>query len=406
MQFSPTQDQALQTVNSWFKNDSKKQQIFRLFGWAGTGKTTLAKHFAKGIPGTVKFASFTGKAAHVMAQKGCIGASTIHRMIYTPKIASKNRLKQLEEQLIKAKTQPEHDRKIINTLLEEIKAERNNAGKMNFALNLASDLRGAALLILDECSMVSEIMGKDLESFGVPILVLGDPEQLPPIYGAGYFTEQKPDKMLTEIHRQALDNPIIAISALVREGRPLPLGDYGNSKVIDKKISSDEMVKHDIILTGLRETKRACDNHIRKIRGMSYPLPQKGDRIMCIRNNHDLGLLNGQIWECVSDAVSMGDTVSLHIKSTEDNSTEELAVTANSKLFAGQKLERWEHEDDIQEFEFAYAITVHKSQGSQWNNILLYDQKHRFPNWSDHNRRRWLYTGITRAAERITVMRL
>jgi Mesyanzhinovviridae Dda-like helicase len=134
-------------------------------------------------------------------------------------------------------------------------------------------------------------------------------------------------------------------------------------------------------------------------------LPMVGDRIMCVKNNHMLGLLNGQIWEVKSDAVvNGGGTVSLHIK--DPDSEVEMAISACEKLFYGQPLTRWEHEEDIQEFEYAYAITVHKAQGSQWDNVLLFDQKHRFPNWSERDRRRWLYTGITRAAETVTVLRL
>ena len=60
-------------------------------------------------------------------------------------------------------------------------------------------------------------------SFGVPVLVLGDPAQLPPIQGGGYFTEAEPDAMLTEVHRQAFDNPIVRLSMDVRAGeRPKP----------------------------------------------------------------------------------------------------------------------------------------------------------------------------------------
>lgn len=404
-EWSPQQDMALNAVDHWFKNESSDRQVFRLFGWAGTGKTTLAKHFAENIDGMVKFATFTGKAAHVMASKGCVGASTIHKLIYRPKIASKHHLKNLEKQLEELERVAEPNFEALDRVRQEIKLEQQNAGRMSFSLNLESELRFAKLLIVDEISMLNEEMGKDLESFDVPILVLGDPEQLPPIYGAGYFTEQAPDIMLSEIHRQALDNPIIEMSRIIREGGALPLGTYGDSRVVSNKLDSNDVLDHDIILTGLRKTKKACDDKCRKLLGYTLALPQKHDSLMCVRNNHELGILNGQMWEARSDAIAMGGgSVSLHIR---DSETEiEMAVSASEKLFYGQPLQRWEHEDDIQEFEYAYAITVHKAQGSQWDNVLLFDQKECFPSWSDRDRRRWLYTGVTRAAEKITVMRL
>ena len=144
-------------------------QVFRLFGYAGTGKTTLARHFAEHADGEVKFAAFTGKAASVMRGKGCKGASTIHSLIY--------RARESGEEI------PSFD------LWDEAPASK------------------AELIVIDECSMVDAELGRDLLSFGVPLLVLGDPAQLPPIQGGGFFTEAEPDVMLTEVHRQARRRP-------------------------------------------------------------------------------------------------------------------------------------------------------------------------------------------------------
>ena len=83
--FTPQQDAALKAIAHWWKNDRHQSPLFRLFGYAGTGKTTLARHIAQGIDGKVLYAAFTGKAACVMRSKGCHGASTIHRLIYKPK---------------------------------------------------------------------------------------------------------------------------------------------------------------------------------------------------------------------------------------------------------------------------------------------------------------------------------
>src|SRR6476659_3432473 len=83
--FSPEQDAALKAVGAWLKaKPGSRAPIFRLFGYAGTGKTTLARHVAEGVDGKVLFAAFTGKAALVMRANGCPAASTIHSLIYRP----------------------------------------------------------------------------------------------------------------------------------------------------------------------------------------------------------------------------------------------------------------------------------------------------------------------------------
>src|SRR5512139_2235245 len=163
-QFTPHQQQALTVVAEWLKakpGSNGTPQVFRLFGYAGTGKTTLARHIADEADGEVRFAAFTGKAASVMRGKGCRGATTIHSLIY--------RARESGEEI------PSFD------LWEEAPASK------------------ASLIIIDECSMVDAELGKDLLSFGVPLLVLGDPAQLPPITtganGGGFFTEHEPDVM-------------------------------------------------------------------------------------------------------------------------------------------------------------------------------------------------------------------
>ena len=98
--------------------------------------------------------------------------------------------------------------------------------KPRFALNPQSDAADARLIVLDEVSMVGEEMARDLMSFGKPILVLGDPGQLPPIKGEGAFTSDAPDVMLTEIHRQAAESAIIRLATMARQGEPIGFGEY------------------------------------------------------------------------------------------------------------------------------------------------------------------------------------
>jgi exodeoxyribonuclease-5 len=215
--WSPQQDDALRRVAEWQR--SPDQQVFRLFGYAGTGKTTLAKHFAEGVDGTVLFGAFTGKAAYVLRTKGCPGATTIHSMIYHTKDKGQAHLKELESALAELRMQirsegppdlkPEDIDKDpkVQELSKQIEAERNSLARPMFTLNMESTVKEAKLVVIDECSMVDGRMGEDLLSFGCKVLVLGDPAQLPPVGGAGFFTEHEPDVMLTEIHRQAATTP-------------------------------------------------------------------------------------------------------------------------------------------------------------------------------------------------------
>ena len=183
--FTPHQEQALQAAADWLKarpGQSGTPPVFRLFGFAGTGKTTLARHIAEAVDGEVKYAAFTGKAALVMRNKGCDDASTIHSLIYRTRESGNE--------------QPSFE------LWDEAPASK------------------AKLIVIDECSMVDAELGRDLLSFGTPLLVLGDPAQLPPIQGGGFFTNAEPDAMLTEVHRQAQDDPIVRMSMDVREEPP------------------------------------------------------------------------------------------------------------------------------------------------------------------------------------------
>ncbi len=193
-EWSREQAEAIDQVGRWLKRG--EPQVFRLFGYAGVGKTTLARHIAEGARGETAFAAFTGKAALVMRSKGCAGATTIHALIY--------------------------------------RASEGAEGAPTFTLNADGPASKAGLIVIDECSMVDAELARDLLSFGKPILVLGDPFQLPPVKGGGFFTDGAPDVMLTHIHRQAQDNPIIRLSEVVRSGGELSVGDYGETRVIPR----------------------------------------------------------------------------------------------------------------------------------------------------------------------------
>ena len=407
--FSPIQLQALNAVEEWFKKLPK--QVFKLMGYAGTGKTTLAKFLAEKTPGQVNFGAYTGKAASVMRQRGCIGAATIHSLMYLVKERSKQSLLELEEVLVAAKDRledlkedPKADKGVKARLEEQIleyeakvAKERKLLSQPNFSINPDSTLKYSDLIILDECSMIAEEMGQDLLSFGKPILVLGDPAQLPPVFGQGYFTKGEADITLTEIHRQAEGNPLIQLATKVRNRQPLKAGVYGESRVLDDGDKLGEDVKaFDQILVGKNATRHWVNKRMREILGFKEWHPIPGDKLVCLRNNHELGLLNGTLWQ-VLDIGDIGKHRSiLTLKNDEGDC---ITTEIHSAPFRGEEVPFYEKKE-AEEFDYGYAITVHKAQGSQWNDVLLYDESFCFKD----KRFNWLYTGITRAANRVTIL--
>lgn len=394
--WSPQQSRAIDSVGRWLKTRDKP--VFQLAGYAGTGKTTLAKHLAATVNGPVYFAAYTGKAAHVLTKSGATNVSTIHKLIYTPKDRSQQRLKELQAERARLLTHKPVPETLVEKVDAAIKAEQINLARPMFQLNTESPLFDAALLVVDEYSMIDEQMGEDLLSFGCPILALGDPGQLPPVGGTPFF-KNKPDILLTEIHRQAQDNPIIWMSKEVREGRVLRPGSYGSSRVVPlQQIARDELrsvvLSTDQLLVGRNATRITSNGRARELLGRTNALPQEGDKLVCLRNNHEVGLLNGQLWKVRRDTTFDGDYVIMDIEG-EDGA--KIEVSAHPHYFHGSKPEYWERKD-AEEFDYGYALTVHKSQGSQWNNVLLFDE------WYGKDRKEWLYTAITRAAERIDLV--
>ncbi len=375
MEFSPQQDEALKAVAKWLKAGGP--QVFRMFGYAGTGKTTLARHFAEHVDGQVQFAAFTGKAAQVLRSKGAVNARTIHSLIYRPRGE------------------------------EAVADEATGKTSINptFSLNRQSPVARAKLVVIDECSMVDEELGRDLLSFGTPILVLGDPAQLPPISGGGFFTEHEPDYLLTEIHRQARDNPIIRLALDVREGREFMKGDYGTAQVIGREdVNQDLVLAADQVLVGINRTRRRYNQRLRELKGFIADYPQAGDKLVCLRNDPAKGLLNGSLWKVMtSSRETVKPGINLLVSPEEDDPERGVAkIKLLKAAFEDPDTEiPWQQKKRFDDFDYGYALTVHKAQGSQWNNVVLFDESWAFKD----TRQRWLYTAITRAAERLTVVK-
>lgn len=368
IEWSPQQEGALKAIAEWHK-EKKGEQVFRLMGYAGTGKTTLAKKVAEDIKGGVCFGAFTGKAASVMRRKGCDGAATIHSLIY------------------KVKKGP----------------DGQPANPPEFVVNYNSEIRHRKLVIIDECSMLGEEIGKDLLSFGTKILVLGDPAQLPPIKGHGFFTEGEPDVMLTDIHRQARDNPIIRMSMTIREGKELAPGVYGESIVLPRvDIDHTKVMEADQVIVGLNRTRYSYNARMRELHGRKNWWPEKDDKLVCLKNNCQLGIFNGTLWVAKKCKPPKEFLIAMTVEPDEgEKEMPPIGVHVRQEFFTGHdKGLAWEVKRGTQEFTYGYALTCHKSQGSQWNNVMVFDESAAFR----EDARRWLYTAVTRAAEKVTVV--
>ncbi|WP_414473166.1 ATP-dependent DNA helicase [Microvirga sp. M2] len=362
MTWSPQQDAALKAVADWLRRGDRP--VFRLFGYAGTGKTTLARHVAEGVDGEVTFGAYTGKAALVLRNKGCADASTIHSMIYRSREGDEN--------------------------------------GPQFVINRQSQAAKSDLIVIDECSMVDEELGRDLLSFGKPVLVLGDPAQLPPVKGGGFFTEAEPDVMLTEVHRQAKDNPIVHLSMKVREGGRLEPGTYGASRIIRRReIDAGTVMAADQVLVGLNKTRRLYNTRLRELNGYRDPMPAAGEKLVCLRNDKTKGLLNGGTWSIHALRGIRNDFIRMDVVPDDDARRRSVEVAVHKAFFEGTEEEvpfALRRESD--EFTYGYALTVHKAQGSQWDDLVLFDESYAFR----EHRSRWLYTGLTRAADKVTVV--
>jgi exodeoxyribonuclease-5 len=364
MQLSDEQGQAVKAVVNWFKG---KKQVFELSGPAGTGKTTLAKCITEelGLTGSeVMYCAFTGKAALVLSQKGCNPSSTVHGLIYK---AHQN--------------------------------EQTGVWSYSLSTEYIREL-GVKLIVLDEAPMLGADIAEDLIYCGVKVLALGDKHQLPPVNGEAYFGVSEPDFLLTEVHRQAADSPIIALATLVRSGGTLKIGNYGDSRVISaKKFDASEMLQADQVLCGKNDTRHYLNAAYRKACSKVDWEPTEGERLICLRNNRDRGFLNGQMF-LVEEVVSDGKDVECMVLPIDYPETLAVKISTPAEYFKGEDAQLdWRIKKNCDEFCYAYAISTHKSQGSQWQHVLILDQSKVFK----QDAAKHLYTAITRASEKVTV---
>ena len=363
-------------------------------GYAGTGKSTLVKFIIEALdvePSKVCYATFTGKAAQVLAKKGNKNAMTLHKLLY-------------------------------NSI------PRKGGGFMR----IPKDRLEYDIVVVDEISMAPKSITDMLFRHNIYVICLGDPFQLPPIEkNEDNHLLDNPHIFLDEIMRQAQESEIIRLTMGIREQKPLaPV--KGNEIQILKagSLSSGMLQWADQVLVATNFQRHCMNDYMRELKGFG-PGPCNGDKVICLRNywdswNYDNGdpLVNGTIG-LISDpkediirvpyyAYSKGVIHTLRAGFVSDLGENFGEINMDPKIMAGGDSElEWRDKYKLgqlknrigdvipKEFTYGYAITCHKAQGSEWDKVLVIEEN--FP-LAKEDHARWLYTAATRAAEKLVIV--
>ena len=386
MKLSADQKQALEKIINWLK-DKHRSPHFTFGGYAGTGKTTLTALLRqilhkKNPKLKIALVSYTGKAARVLkstlvAQKASYSqdfVGTIHSLIYAPMISEKGNIVGWDK------------KKKVD----------------------------ARLIIVDEASMVNYDIWQDLLSFNIPIIAIGDHGQLPPIEG-NFNLMEKPIIKLEKIHRQAADNPIIKLSIKARKTGDIPIGKFGphiekmDQQAMDTQEKVQELLREfneqTMILTGYNHTRVQVNNFIRQHKFFEPSQePMVGDRVICLRNNHAKHIYNGMLGD-----LTFIESVDENFYYAEIDLEENQIYKGNiyKHQFGAKQAKNYTKGErqlikNADLFDFGYALTVHKAQGSQAPRVILFEE--RFKQMNDEQWRRWLYTGVTRAEKELYIV--
>lgn len=406
-QSTPEQKAAVDKIVGWLDNFdfNPKQKVMRMIGPAGSGKTTIMRQIAQKTKRRVRFAAFAGKAAMVLRSKGCEGAETLHKTFYEPRGAS---VKHYKEELAKLEGITNAAERVTQEAL--LAKLRKNMETPGFIRKLADEFEYGTAFCFDEVSMVDKFLGSDAESYGFPIVAVGDPNQLPPIQGTGYFFPPNfvPDIELKAVHRQKGDSPILRLADAVLANKTLPFGKLGDSEIV-KGIPANRFLEFDQILCGTNKLRINVNTAIRKRQGRTKVM-EPGEKLICLQNNYEVGVMNGSQWQvinCKPWTDTKGNVFYIaHIRSLDEPDVEitRALIHVNPLLEGHPKQDKYwtpmlSGVSTGLVMTYGYCITVHKSQGSQWGSVMVLDD------WSGNSYREWLYTGITRAADRVTLAR-
>lgn len=380
------QSEGLSKAKYWYKNRYK--QCFEISGIAGSGKTTLVYHIIQELGlsmENVVFVAFIGKAALALARKGT-PATTIHHLIYdvieVPKVDESGKIV-----IDKSTNRPV-------TISRFVKKDR-----------LPSKIK---LIVVDEGAMVSAAIAKDLMSFGIPMIILGDRNQLPPVMGQPVFLKH-PDVQLTEPMRQSLDSPIIYLAQKAMRGEPIQYGKYSDDVFVipREKITDKMLINSDVTICHKNSTRDELNTRVRyEILHRRFDRPVVGDKIICRQNNwsislnNEIYLINGLIGYVERIDLESYNKYSIKIDFRPEFLTYDMFhnLDIDYKYICASYEEKMNMKRSYyNKFEYAYAITCHLSQGSEYNSVLVYNE----PIYDKEFYKKWLYTAITRSSKRL-----
>ena len=320
----------------------------------------------------IAYVAYTGKAALVLKNKGCPGATTAHKLLY-------------------------HTTELPD-------------GTFKHTPKLKPD-KQLKLIVVDEVSMLEKEQWNILMGWGIHVICLGDPFQLPPI-GEDNGVLQHSHIFLDEVMRQAQDSEIIRLSMDIRAGKPLALFKGKDVRIVPKDTISDRLISTaDIVLCGKNATRYYLNQRIRRVVwGEQYKdEPIEGDKIICLKNYWNKGdLANGLIGKI--DCITKNSDFILKTKLMADFETDDDYfgnLSMDYQLFVDGKplvnQDNWKmYPKEIRpmEFDYAYSITVHKSQGSEYGKVVLFNE---YLGRDREQYLRWLYTGVTRSSEKLVI---
>lgn len=284
------------------------------------------------------------------------------------------------------------------------------------------------VVVVDEISMLPKDMWDLLLSHGAYIIACGDPFQIPPIDKTqDNHILERPHIFLDEIMRQAKESDIICLSMDIRQMKKINPFRGNDVQVFYKKDLRDGMYYWaDQILVATNRTRYDINSYMRETDGRGSE-PEIGDKIICLRNCWDTvsetnqdPLINGSIgWiknmnlesefyrlnGSMIEVPVLRATIST-MKDTYVNLPIDYRALTTGEKFLTPKQEyyiRRNKENPVLpiEFNYGYAITGHRAQGSQWGKVLTIEEG--FP-FESIEHARWLYTCTTRAEYKLTLV--